>query len=118
MSDTPDKKPVMPAMDAGYEKSDTRGSRVFFGLILAVVLLVLIIVGLNIFYNMTEDEIVYENVLSQKNPRLQELRAEETKKLTSYAWVDSSKGIVRIPVDRAMELMVNEAYTKRTGHSS
>jgi hypothetical protein len=34
------------------------------------------------------------------------LRAEEDAILTSYAWVDKPGGFVRIPVDRAMELIV------------
>ena len=36
----------------------------------------------------------------------QKLRAEEDAVLTSYAWVDKPGGFVRIPVDRAMELIV------------
>ena len=34
------------------------------------------------------------------------LRAEETHTLTTYGWVDAQAGIVRIPIDRAMELLV------------
>jgi hypothetical protein len=36
----------------------------------------------------------------------QRLRAEEDAVLASYAWVDKRGGFVRIPVDRAMELIV------------
>ncbi|HKA37420.1 MAG TPA: hypothetical protein VKH43_11420 [Thermoanaerobaculia bacterium] len=36
----------------------------------------------------------------------QKMRAEEDAILTSYAWVDKPGGFVRIPVDRAMELLV------------
>ena len=36
----------------------------------------------------------------------QRLRAEEDAILTSYAWVDKPGGFVRIPVDRAMEILV------------
>ena len=36
----------------------------------------------------------------------QKLRAEEDAVLTSYAWVDKPGGFVRIPVDRAMEILV------------
>lgn len=37
---------------------------------------------------------------------LARLRAEENARLTSYGWVDKPAGIVRIPIDRAIELMV------------
>ena len=36
----------------------------------------------------------------------QRLRAEEDATLTSYAWVDKAGGFARIPVDRAMDLLV------------
>jgi hypothetical protein len=34
--------------------------------------------------------------------------ASEEKTLHSYGWVDKSAGVVRIPIDRAMELMVEK----------
>ena len=36
---------------------------------------------------------------------LRQLRTEEQEILTHYAWVDKSQGIVRIPIDRALELV-------------
>jgi hypothetical protein len=38
-------------------------------------------------------------------PRLK-LRAEEEEILTSYGWVDKDRGLVRVPIDRAMDLLV------------
>ena len=37
---------------------------------------------------------------------LEELRAREDEELKSYAWIDRKSGIVRIPIERAMELIV------------
>jgi hypothetical protein len=44
----------------------------------------------------------------QTNPRqdLSDLRAREDQWLTSYGWVDKNAGIVRIPIERAMQLVV------------
>ena len=36
----------------------------------------------------------------------QRLRAEEDAILTSYAWVDRKAGVARIPIDRALEILV------------
>jgi hypothetical protein len=49
-------------------------------------------------------------------PRLQEdpladlaaLRAREARQLEGYAWVDRAAGRVRIPIERAMELLAEE----------
>src|SRR5579864_7012854 len=46
----------------------------------------------------------------QPNPplELKEFRAGEDAVLNTYGWVDPGKGIVRIPVSRAMELVAKE----------
>jgi hypothetical protein len=44
---------------------------------------------------------------------LTQFRAAEEKILNDYAWVDPEKGIVRIPVDRALELVAKEGLPSR-----
>jgi hypothetical protein len=46
----------------------------------------------------------------QKDPpmELKEFRAGEEVILNNYGWIDPEKGIVRIPVSRAMELVAKE----------
>ena len=39
---------------------------------------------------------------------MQEMRDAEDRKLNQYAWIDPDKGIVQIPVDRAMELILEK----------
>ena len=41
------------------------------------------------------------------------LRAEEQQKLTTYGWVDKDGGVTRIPIDRAMELMIQRGFPTR-----
>ncbi len=43
---------------------------------------------------------------------LQALRAQEETALTTYGWVDQAKGQVRIPIERAMRLVVEEHQKK------
>ena len=42
------------------------------------------------------------------------LREEEAKKLQSYGWVDKEGGVTRIPVDRAMDVMLQRGFPVRT----
>jgi hypothetical protein len=44
---------------------------------------------------------------------LRELRAKETAAATSYGWVDQTKGVVRIPIERAMQLTVEDLQQKK-----
>lgn len=42
------------------------------------------------------------------------LRGEETKRLEAYGWVDKDGGVTHIPVERAMELMLQKGFPVRT----
>jgi hypothetical protein len=44
---------------------------------------------------------------------LREMRKAEETILDSYGWVDREKGIVRIPVDRAMEILAEKEGARR-----
>jgi hypothetical protein len=39
---------------------------------------------------------------------LADLRAKQAKQAQSYAWVDQKNGVVQLPIDRAMDLIVKE----------
>ena len=43
---------------------------------------------------------------------LAEMRAKEAKQATSYGWVDQKAGVVQLPIDRAMELTLQQ-YAKK-----
>jgi hypothetical protein len=45
--------------------------------------------------------------------KLKDLRDDDAKALTSYAWIDKNKGTVRVPIERAMELTVAELANKK-----
>ncbi len=49
---------------------------------------------------------------------LQHYRDEQDKILNEYRWVDPKAGVVRIPVDRAMELLLQKGYPVRNGSAS
>jgi hypothetical protein len=49
----------------------------------------------------------------ERTKKLQAVREEKINALTTYAWVDKSKGVVRIPIADAMKLTVAELAQKR-----
>jgi hypothetical protein len=56
----------------------------------------------------------YEETRAKKRmERLKTLHEETQKELTTYAWVDKSKGVARIPIDRAMEVAVADLAQKK-----
>jgi len=65
--------------------------------------------------NLTPEERLEKNILTpeERKDRLIELRNKERAAAASYGWVDRSGGVVRLPVDRAVELTVRELQQKR-----
>lgn len=49
----------------------------------------------------------------ERAEKLKAAREEDTKALTTYAWIDKNKGTARIPIERAMELAVAELAQKK-----
>ena len=50
---------------------------------------------------------------------VQEMRSDEDKILSTYGWTDKEKGVVRVPIDRAMELQLERGFpTKPVGKPS
>ncbi|HEV3263716.1 MAG TPA: hypothetical protein VG013_43175, partial [Gemmataceae bacterium] len=44
---------------------------------------------------------------------LQAVRAAEEKELSTYGWVDQQKGVVRLPIDRAIDLLAQKGLPSR-----
>lgn len=49
---------------------------------------------------------------------LQAWRAEQETELNSYGWIDRKAGVVRIPIDRAMELVSERGLPTRKGSNA
>lgn len=56
----------------------------------------------------TKVEPINANRAAERAAALKELRATEADALTSTAWIDQSKGLVRLPIAEAMKLVERE----------
>ncbi len=90
------------------------GASAMVGLVGAIALFVVIVLLQALFYRMQTSE-QNAKVSSQPNQGVQALDAEQLEQLTSYEWVSQPDGVVRIPVERAMELVVAESGRGTTG---
>ena len=104
-----------------HEKSDVDLRRISYlggGLTVLVLVILALLLWLFNYFNAREQrhghtpQGVPKSAPETRAPRLQispstdmaELRAAEDKVLTTYGWIDKDKGVVRIPVERAMEI--------------
>jgi hypothetical protein len=79
-----------------------------------VILLIAVGIGIQMYWERVETSAVYERVLSQENWNLQHLRNSESKELSTYGYVDQKAGTVRIPLDQAIRLTIEEAASGKT----
>jgi hypothetical protein len=96
-----------------YDHNDPKGSLLFILFGVSVALILFIAIGVQFYYERYRENQVYESVLAPPNNQLTDLRAKEDQELYSYGYVDKTTGKVRMPIDRAMELVVQEARENR-----
>ena len=115
----------------GYEASDISVGRLFAFAAGVVGLVVLgVVASAVVFHFFVQHQPLgppaspFEDVRTMPpEPRLQvtapqdlkRFRDEQEKTLEGYDWVDSQAGVVRIPIERAMDLMLQKGYPVRGG---
>jgi hypothetical protein len=109
---------------AGYEKRDVAPRQVVYagiGLLLGTALCGFIVIGLLTLMSRPElpAKPAVETVSQEPPPPRLEIDGKMTRaavesaaqsKLEGYAWVDRSAGTVRIPIERAMELLARQGW--------
>lgn len=98
---------------AGYEKRDV--NIVWAGIVTAaiVIVIVLSVAFVDEIFVATKEAMVTQYQLTPENHQLRDLRAREAEALTTYKLLDPQKQIYRIPIDRAMQVLAEEAYTSQ-----
>jgi len=97
------------------QESARRGPGVLLLAGVLILLLAAVIVGFRLVGHpgATEAEDAERGAVRLKN--LADLRAADSNEVTTYGWVDRAKGIVRVPVTRAMELVLPELNAQANG---
>ena len=112
----------------GHETTDVNVwavGKFAIGLVIVCVVSIALLFGLLKFFQSRQETSVANTVEPTKlfpQPQLQKtpipdlkaIRAEEDKLLNGYAWVDQPKGVVRIPVDRAIEVLAQRGLPTRS----
>src|ERR1700740_2350226 len=81
--------------------------------VLTILVMLLVFVGL-VWIVFAQKEAIptgTEQTRAERLKNLEQLNADNQKALTTYHWMDKSKGIVGIPINRAMELVLKDLAT-------
>ncbi len=92
----------------GYDRQDPNVRLIGLLAVATILFLIAVIFGLQFHYDSLHEQQVFVKVLEPESEQLQNLRAREDEELHSYKYLDRDKGIVRLPIERAMELLAQE----------
>jgi len=82
--------------------------------VLFVVLTFVLIILLQVYFYKAQAKEYADKVIEPKSAELSVHLANQAAELHNYRWIDQKKGVVGIPIERAMELIVEE----NAGHSA
>ncbi len=99
--------------DSGYEKSDVSSTKLFITAFVILFLIVILVIFVNDMFVSSKEKLIEDVVLSKPSAELRELHAQEEKVLENYKVMDADKGIIQIPIDRAMQLLADEAFQEK-----
>lgn len=98
----------------GYDHTDPEAPKVWMFTLGSVIILIVTIFALQQYFEKIWNDAVYQKVLAAPNQELMDMRNRDDWNLTHYSYQDKSKGIVRIPLERAQELVLQDAAQGKT----
>lgn len=98
----------------GYDPTEPHAPRITFFVIISVITLVVVIVALQNYFETVWNVAVTEKVLTVAPPDLKDQRALEAWRMTHYEYTTDAKTQVRLPMERARELVLQEAAQGKT----
>jgi hypothetical protein len=98
----------------GYDHTEPAASPIWAFTIGSVIILVVVIFAIQQYFEKVWNDAVYDKVLAAPSQELQDQRNRDDWALTHYSYQDKDKGVVRIPLDRAQELVLQDAAQGKT----
>jgi len=110
-----DGREVIPADPReGFDHQEPSSGAIAAFAVGSMILLVLTIVAIQQYFEHIWTQAVYEKILAPPSEQLKEVRGRDDWNLTHYMYMDKASGQVRIPVERAMELNLQDAAAGKT----
>lgn len=95
----------------GFDRSDPHVGVIFVYTAVSLIVLVLVIVAIQVYFEDLYKKAVYTNILSVPSEQLQDVRNRDAWNLSHYMYGDLNEksGRVRIPLDKAMQMNLEDA---------
>ncbi len=113
-----DHQPVVEQNNEGFDPGEVDAASVsLFGVII-VAIIVAVFIGVTLYWDKFFNGRYKEVVEAAPTAQLEDLHKREDAVLNGYTYVDKAKGQVRIPIDRAMQLLISEVQAGKTPYNT
>ncbi len=109
---------ALPKDGAGFDREEPSATTIGLLALASVLALVLVFVVVQIYYQHSRDQQIEEKVLLPVSEDLLDLRAREDSSLHSYGYINKEKGEIRVPIERAMDLITKEYAEGKVRYST
>lgn len=106
------------SVEQGYEQTDVRIGFIAWSGVAIVIFLVVTLLAVQAYFDSVQQREEFVKVLEPVSEDYRNLRAREDAELFSYKFVDREKGVVRLPIQRAIDLVVSEAKAGTPFHTT
>jgi hypothetical protein len=109
MSNTPKNLTQEEIAELGFDRTEVQTVPVLVVTVVIVGFIVAVCIGCAIYYNSFREAEVERLQLEPVSKDYVDLQAREEKQLNTYGTIDKNAGTVRLPIDKAMSLVVEES---------
>jgi hypothetical protein len=109
-----DKKIKHHDASEGFDDSEPAAVPIWAFTVGSVVILVVVIWALQQYFEKVWNDAVYQKILAPPSEQLRDVRMRDEWALTHYAYQEPTKKQIRIPIERAEELVLQDAAAGKT----
>ena len=104
--------------NAGYDHTEPQMGRIALWGLVMIVSLIAVILGVQTYFDRVNQRQVFTRIVQPVAEDLEDIRTKENARLHSYQWVDVEAGLVRLPIERGMELLAAEFAARTLRYST
>jgi hypothetical protein len=95
------------------DESDPKSTPTLLVGVVGMILLMVIVLLVEVLYYRTSQAEIERKVIAEQPLELRQVQAEQLEQIHSYRWISQADGVAAIPIDRAVDLVVEESQSGR-----
>lgn len=98
-----------------FDRRDAKAGPIAIMSLVSILVIAAFVVGVYWFYTVSYEQVEHDQFSGVPSKELIAIREREDEQLHKYGYINKEKGIVRLPVERALQLVEEEAKLGKVG---